>query len=466
MGLTDRETWEIVQIILFSVTIVSLLCGFLTLYIIQSMQTRNGYVLLVFALAFIHILYNLSYFLRFANDVSFCPYKALNSATGTAVCLCINTMSMIIYYTAMYQVSFRVRPHFWKIMTFVVGCSCAVGLAEGISCAIDPSFYKIYWLFFAVRFGSIIFNSLIYIIVTVTINLPYRSQICGWTLSDFAMRRKTNELIIALVTRLRYYPIVQILTGICGIWWDLEFGFDPVRGSPEHYTLVETICTFMYAITNPWAGIGYFLIFLYVQPSAYKFLCHKVANLCTSSKPSTAPRNAGQAGSNDNKHERFTEDDVSDTSTASIASSRGTTGTPYSSRSTPQPFQIHMRHSDSTSSDIEVNSFDADQFSNEFTASRSHSHAARLSSADGPSGWQRWHSRISSDHRGHGVAAPSADASPIPVFVFEDDLDEEQVYDELLRLSLNPNGTGHVPPTNNKVETTNNPITSSPSRSS
>ena len=96
MGLTDSETWEIVQIILFSVTILSLLCGFLTLYIIQSMQTRNGYVLLVFALAFIHILYNLSYFLRFANDVSFCPYKALNSATGTAVCLCINTMSMII----------------------------------------------------------------------------------------------------------------------------------------------------------------------------------------------------------------------------------------------------------------------------------------------------------------------------------------------------------------------------------
>lgn len=292
------------------------------------------------------------------------------------------------------------------------------------------------------------------------INLPYRSQICGWTLSDFAMRRKTNELIIALVTRLRYYPIVQIVTGICGIWWDLEFGFDPVRGSPEHYTLVETICTFMYAITNPWAGIGYFLIFLYVQPSAYKFLCHKAANMCKCSRPATVPRGAGTTVSYDNKHERFTQDDVSDTSTASIASSRGTTG-----KSTPQPFQIHMRHSDSTNSDIEVNSFDADQYSNEFSASRSHSQAARLSSADGPSGWQRWHSRISSDHHGPGVAAPSVDASPIPVFVFEDDLDEEQVYDELLRLSLNPNRTSHVPPTNN-VETTNNPISSPSSRSS
>lgn len=263
------DNYFIMDTLLMIITFISIFCGVFTIYIIHAMKTWNGYVLLVYSLALCHVGYNMSYFMAYL-DATVCPYKALIAATGTSVCMWITVMSGIIFYTTVYLVPFRVKDHFVTICAVVAIVSISIGAINGTVCYAMPTYYDIYWLYFGVRFISIVLNALLYIVVSVLLNLPYRSTWFNWTLSDFAVRRKTNALLVILVSRLRYYPLVQILTQVWSIWWDLEFGFDPyVTASFNDLSLPQKICNYLFAITSPWAGIGYFAIFLYIQPSAY-----------------------------------------------------------------------------------------------------------------------------------------------------------------------------------------------------
>lgn len=272
-------------LIVISVSTISIICSLLTVFILHTLQTWNGYVLLVYAVAVSQFFYDASfYFLipRNNNDM-FCIYRAWNSTSGIAVILWINVMSSLVLYTTCYLVSFRVKDYFLIMTTAIGALSLAIGVPDFITCLVFPSSNVTNWIYFGIRLGSILYNILTYLFISGLIHLPYSVSFCNWTLSDFGLRRKTNDLLIVLISRLKYYPIVQVITRIVALMWDAKFRFSEYPWSHDGNVNVLILQLF-YDITNPFAGIGYFLVFLWVQPSAYQcfaLLCrHAQYYLC------------------------------------------------------------------------------------------------------------------------------------------------------------------------------------------
>lgn len=75
--------------------------------------------------------------------------------------------------------------------------------------------------------------------------------------------------MILLANRLQYYPVIQIISRAAAAWWDVKYGFNADSWS-ENYDTNKQVAQYIYDITNPFAGIGFCCVFLYVQPTMYR----------------------------------------------------------------------------------------------------------------------------------------------------------------------------------------------------
>jgi hypothetical protein len=96
-----------------------------------------------------------------------------------------------------------------------------------------------------------------------------------------AIRRYTSSMVTVshqmkaiqvLVDRLKYYPIVQIISRIGPSWYEIEYGYN---FTATDISLTRCISDISVSILAPVAAIGYFAIFLLMQPKAYQFLMHR-----------------------------------------------------------------------------------------------------------------------------------------------------------------------------------------------
>jgi hypothetical protein len=273
--------------LLMGISILSIICSAITLYILHQINNWNGYIKLVYLLAVWQIFYDLSFFflIPYQYHDFYCAYRGWNSGSGIAVVIVINLMSALVLHTVIYLKAFRIKVYFRWIWLIILIIAFTFGILDFYSCVQYPNSNVTNWIYFSLRAGSITFNAIVFISITILLNLPYSVKCLSWTLSDFALRRKTNDLLIILVGRLKYYPIVQIFTRIFAIWWDLEYGFQQTAWT-GHYSTEKLIVQLAYDITNPFAGIGYFFVFLCVQPTAYAYFSYLLTSwwcCCSSS---------------------------------------------------------------------------------------------------------------------------------------------------------------------------------------
>ena len=80
-----------------------------------------------------------------------------------------------------------------------------------------------------------------------------------------------KDPISALVNRMKYYPIVQIICRGAATWFEFQYGFSTYYFI-EQATLSYRAADIIYVITLPSAGIGFFFVFIINSPGTLQYL--------------------------------------------------------------------------------------------------------------------------------------------------------------------------------------------------
>ena len=252
--------------ILLILAFLSLTSTMTTLYLMYDMKRRNGYLLLIFNLTVCQIFYDAPFFLVPFYSVGDVLTTAnfLFTFAGLAVALWTNVVSFVLYNIVKYLQSFDIYGHYRSfaclvfIPSLVMACCAAVYSGDQEKLLIVNNFY--YW----VRIGSIVFNVVVHGLISLKLNRM------GYAIGGAA----AEDPVRVLASRIKYYPIVQIVTRIGAAWYEYAYGFETDSFS-EHMSATQQVALYFYAACVPSAGIGYFLVFLAVQPAAYDHLCDK-----------------------------------------------------------------------------------------------------------------------------------------------------------------------------------------------
>lgn len=259
---SDEATYILISNCLqISIGSCSILCGVLNLLLIYYMKIWNHFIILIFNLAISQLIYDLSVFLLFcgpSNPICYIDVDYfITIGMGIVVTLWTNVIISILYITVL-----NIRPNLLK-----------------------DYFYTIFW---AVNLSGLIFVT-IYVTLINTIlpiynglfifydcfrlvSIIYNFVIVGLIYYKIRNYNKNNP-IFELTNRLIYYPIVQIITRIPPTWYELQF---EVVNYNDDITTTKIVSLMFYSIFLYSAGIGFFFVFLTVQPNAYKFFKNSI----------------------------------------------------------------------------------------------------------------------------------------------------------------------------------------------
>eukprot|EP01034_Spumella_vulgaris_P028563 gene28563-35445_t len=79
---------------------------------------------------------------------------------------------------------------------------------------------------------------------------------------------QSKDPVRVLSSRIKYYPIVQVVTLSGAFWYVFQYSFDTQSYNTSPMPIAQQVSLVFYALTLPSAGLGYFTIFLLFQPQA------------------------------------------------------------------------------------------------------------------------------------------------------------------------------------------------------
>lgn len=176
----------------------------------------------------------------------------------------IFSMLYIILYMKTYELKDKVflvnaisnLPGLFCVMLFIIN---TYDSSSTSSIAIEgPSIY--YYL----RLISIILNIMVLVYIRY---LLYKLKAVSRHDPKTIFRIK---VISTVVHRLEYYPLVQTISRVGYAWYDLQYGYDYSIANVDDP--LELFCAFFAMIVTPLAAVGYLIIFLKMQPRAYRHL--------------------------------------------------------------------------------------------------------------------------------------------------------------------------------------------------
>ncbi len=125
-----------------------------------------------------------------------------------------------------------------------------------------------------------------------------------------------SDPIVVLSSRIKYYPIVQLISVSGSIAYLTLYGFSPhTYGDTE--SMNQKVMLFFYALTYPTAGLGYFIVFLMYQPNAYKHLRRHFCRCCNDDITMLYDQIVSPEDTGHGDAERYREPILSNTSTTS-----------------------------------------------------------------------------------------------------------------------------------------------------
>jgi hypothetical protein len=238
--------------------LVGMMCSSLTLFLIYKMGRWNAYTKLIVALTSSQYVYDLSIvMIAFDGRANEFVYIALRSMSGLWAPFLTNVLSYVVIWTVWTLEPANISQNLWKIYTviFIPAAGYGVLVPYALYRFSEHNFFIVSEIYFWARVLSILFNVFAYF------GLIYKTYI-------LEKHEKTGAVLMnplkALVRRFKYYPVVQVLARVGVAWHEHVYGHG--YEYHPHFTTKHTAALFIYVLTLPSAGLGYFLVFVAVCP--------------------------------------------------------------------------------------------------------------------------------------------------------------------------------------------------------
>jgi hypothetical protein len=268
---------DLAILILVICSAISALCSILTLWVIYRLQKLNGYIFVIINLTVSQLFYDISILMVPSKGRTIeVIYVTIRSICGLSTTFWTNVISSVILYTVYHRKVYNVNSHKGIISLLVIIPAVVIGGTIGLSFSIDDTseaFTTTSDIYYWIRIGSIVFNMIIYVILSAMLFRRNRGS---------TPQEKAKDPVRVIANRMKYYPIVQVITRLGVAWYEYKYGHN-YSYSPDISTS-EKIALFLYVTTLPAAGLGYFVIFMSMSPGAWttlkKDLLHPLINNC------------------------------------------------------------------------------------------------------------------------------------------------------------------------------------------
>jgi hypothetical protein len=276
-----------------------------TLLLIRDMKCWNLYMRFLFQLTSCQLISDVAFFFSpYHNEgLLFFRVQVFAFSFGAlSVALWTNLISCSLFSVVVYQENFSPTKRFATLRILVVIPGLIV--ATLFALLIDTRYKEILSVLIWTQIASILFNILVHAAVSIKL---YKMRLQSYNEAIQYVTRFSNlesdteqpllshheaeelaggatniyEPVSELARRLQYYPIVQIVSLLGQVYYFLAYNmnyFGTVRDDTRH-----VLAWYAYSILTPSAGIGYFIVFLSVQPFAYSHLCMRIRSMCGAS---------------------------------------------------------------------------------------------------------------------------------------------------------------------------------------
>ena len=267
MGFYDGGGHErVFQGTVLAATVVSSFFSVLLIMLLYVMRGRStGFTTIILAMTILQTMYDVSFYYGVLPGPSVVVLicNLLQIAGGIGSSLFSNILAGIVYYVLVFRRNVDVIKLF-PVFCIIVFIPVAVNmLVYIIAYAKDSThLYNIANLsiYYYIRLLSIFLNFFLYGLTYIAAR-----QILGSTNSS---NEVVNTAILTMVSRLKYYPLIQALARSGLTVYEMQYGYDfnPDPVTPERFGL-----QIYSALITPSASVGYFFVFLYVQPHACNY---------------------------------------------------------------------------------------------------------------------------------------------------------------------------------------------------
>ena len=235
----------------------------------------RGYVLLIYSMTVCQFVFDAALILLFECKQG--DMDCLNSCFFLASTFGIASqgwsvfIAIIVAYIIASRRRFNIDKYYWMMMLAIVVCSVTVGTIRVLASvnANNPSFpltiKESIYLYDAMRYLEIIVN-------LIALGLIF-SHLRGMHLHEL-----DNNPIYVLAKKLLLYPAVQLLSRIGSTQYEDIYGISFPQDSQGWST--QSIQAVLYAVLTPLGGFLSLLIFLCVQPGAWRLTVQTLSPYC------------------------------------------------------------------------------------------------------------------------------------------------------------------------------------------
>ena len=264
-----------------------------------------GYIKLILAMSWYQLMYDITHFndVIDINNVGIYPILYIahvgQQIGGIGSSIMSNWIAFILFYVVVFKKAFDIVNNYVYIIlsTFIIWLPIVVvysigALPEGSNPHLVD--FANLTLYYYARLISIALN---FIMIGCILYKNYKVR------SKSKIKTPAEIAINTLCRRVMYYPILQTISRSGYAWYEFQYGFNfsasQAEHDPERYGLL------MYsAIIAPTISIGYLIVFLYIEPHAYKIFKKIFCGIDTSGKDSdnrsSSSRINGSVVSNNN----------------------------------------------------------------------------------------------------------------------------------------------------------------------
>lgn len=259
------ETGYIGGGIVVAATFASVICSIFLIHLIVAMGKWNGFTRIILWMTICQIVYDTSFVFGIYSAAEETGYKSmhlvaifLSTFGGISVTLFTNVLMAVVFRMVYTRKAVKIMENFRIHLVLVMSVSIALAVYSTV--AFGSGDYKLSGdLYNYVRLSSIVANFSIYAIVTKLL----------WT--------PTYKPLLVLSSRLKFYPICQVVTRLWPTIYEFIHGYNddvPPTGFWSSFAF------YLYCLFLPSAGIGYYVVFLVMQPQAYDKFTSLFAACC------------------------------------------------------------------------------------------------------------------------------------------------------------------------------------------
>lgn len=261
----------------FTTCLIGLFASILTVLIIRKLYPITSHVYLILCMTIYQGIYNIFFFFMEGSAGS---RMKIISMFFTLICgVASSVLSNWIAYAVFSTIFYRKKFDVFKYLPMVHLSAVLPGLALAIVYVYasvpesDPDtslqFVVARYAYNVIRSASIWVNVVFIATTAYLISRIYGKSIKNLTSADVA--------IVTLCRRMIFYPFIQAIGRSGCAWYEAVYGLDY---NPEKPSNPQFASLLYMAIVMPLVSVGYLLVFLWMQPNAWRHL--KLLLNCTS----------------------------------------------------------------------------------------------------------------------------------------------------------------------------------------